>query len=41
MKGEIIEVTTLQDEYKQEEYRVTLIFKDKPPFKLGNAEVIQ
>jgi len=41
MKGEIIEIAILQDEYKQEEYRVIMIFKEKPPFKLGDVEVKQ
>ena len=41
MKGEIIELSELEDEYKQKEYRITIIFKEKPPFKLGEVEVKQ
>ncbi len=42
MKGEIVELVELIDDYNTSSYRVSILFKDeKPPFRLGDVEVEQ
>ena len=41
MKGEIVDIATMEDEYRTKDYRVTIIFREKPNFRLGNCEINQ
>ena len=41
MKGRILEITTMEDEFHNNTYQVTILFEKKPDFKLGDAEVQQ
>ena len=40
-QGEIIDIATCEDELKNITYRVTLEFKEKPIFRLGEADIKQ
>jgi hypothetical protein len=39
--GEIIDIGTFEDEFKNTTYRVVLELKEKPTLRLGEAEVTQ
>ena len=39
--GEIIDIGTYEDEFKNTTYRVILELKEKPTLRLGKVEVIQ
>ena len=41
MKGEIIDIGIYEDEYRNKEFRITIIFREKPKFRLGECEVNQ
>ena len=41
MKGEIIDIGIYEDEFRNRLHRVTIEFKDKPKFRLGECEVNQ
>lgn len=41
MKGEVVEITTLEDEYKVLTYRISIICPEKPDLKIGMCEIKQ
>ena len=40
-KGEIIDIATFVDEFKNKCYRITIEFEKRPELKLGKCEVEQ
>ena len=41
MKGEIIDIATMIDEYGNKEFRVTITIESTPKLFLGKCEIIQ
>ena len=41
MKGEIIDIGMFVDEFRNVSYRITIEFKERPLFKLGEIELKQ
>ena len=41
MQGKIIDIATYEDEFHNEEYRITVLFDKKPDLKLGKVEIQQ
>ena len=39
MKGEIVDISTWEDEFKTKIYKIVVEFKETLPFKLGKCEV--
>ena len=40
-KGELVDIGTFEDEYKNRVWRITIQFNEIPKFKLGEVEVNQ
>ena len=41
MKGELLDIQTLEDDFRNRRYRIVIEFDGVPPFKLGDVEVKQ